>query len=292
VGAEAEGDVRVGAAADVEGVGVVEHLLLAVGGRVEQHDPVALGHVHAGDLRRSRGGAEEVVERRDPADQFLDRSRHQRRIGGHRLPLVGVAGQLERPRAMTVRVVSAPPEMNRPVSCVITSAPWGSRLGLVLPHRSLPAQLTKGLMHPLDVGVERRREEAAFSHVSSHHEPRAGPMKSALILRPGRRLHRVDAGRPGPSRSGRRGHVESGRSLLWTRGCGMTVGDLGTDLRVIDADSHMTERHDLFTERAPKGWGGPRPPRRAHRRPGQRPGHVGRRRHHLRQGRLRGHHRP
>ena len=24
-------------------------------------------------------------------------------------------------------------------------------------------------------------------------------------------------------------------------------------LRVVDADSHMTERHDLFTERAPKG---------------------------------------
>ena len=26
------------------------------------------------------------------------------------------------------------------------------------------------------------------------------------------------------------------------------------DIRVIDADSHMTERHDLFTERAPKGY--------------------------------------
>ena len=26
------------------------------------------------------------------------------------------------------------------------------------------------------------------------------------------------------------------------------------DVRVIDADTHMTERHDLFTERAPKGW--------------------------------------
>ena len=24
-------------------------------------------------------------------------------------------------------------------------------------------------------------------------------------------------------------------------------------LRVVDTDSHMTERHDLFTERAPKG---------------------------------------
>ncbi len=29
---------------------------------------------------------------------------------------------------------------------------------------------------------------------------------------------------------------------------------LADDLRVIDTDSHMTERHDLFTERAPKGY--------------------------------------
>ncbi|SEP10372.1 amidohydrolase family protein [Trujillonella endophytica] len=30
--------------------------------------------------------------------------------------------------------------------------------------------------------------------------------------------------------------------------------ELVADLRVIDADTHMTERHDLFTERAPKGY--------------------------------------
>ena len=30
--------------------------------------------------------------------------------------------------------------------------------------------------------------------------------------------------------------------------------DLAGGLRVVDADSHMTERHDLFTERAPKGY--------------------------------------
>ena len=33
---------------------------------------------------------------------------------------------------------------------------------------------------------------------------------------------------------------------------------MGTELldgiRIIDADTHMTERHDLFTERAPKGF--------------------------------------
>jgi predicted TIM-barrel fold metal-dependent hydrolase len=32
------------------------------------------------------------------------------------------------------------------------------------------------------------------------------------------------------------------------------VAKLADGLRVIDADSHMTERHDLFTERAPKGY--------------------------------------
>ena len=29
---------------------------------------------------------------------------------------------------------------------------------------------------------------------------------------------------------------------------------LAESIRVVDADSHMTERHDLFTERAPKGF--------------------------------------
>ncbi len=32
------------------------------------------------------------------------------------------------------------------------------------------------------------------------------------------------------------------------------MAELVADLRVIDADAHMTERHDLFTERAPKGY--------------------------------------
>ena len=32
------------------------------------------------------------------------------------------------------------------------------------------------------------------------------------------------------------------------------MGELVSDMRVIDVDAHMTERHDLFTERAPKGY--------------------------------------
>ena len=29
---------------------------------------------------------------------------------------------------------------------------------------------------------------------------------------------------------------------------------LAEGIRIVDADAHMTERHDLFTERAPKGY--------------------------------------
>ena len=35
---------------------------------------------------------------------------------------------------------------------------------------------------------------------------------------------------------------------------GTRMLQLAENLRVVDADSHMTERHDLFTERAPKGY--------------------------------------
>ena len=63
---------------------------------------------------------------------------------------------------------------------------------------------------------------------------------------------------------------------------------LAEDLRVIDADSHMTERHDLFTERAPKGYEDKVP----HVERGRRSGHVGHRGQDVRQGRIRRHHRP
>ena len=32
------------------------------------------------------------------------------------------------------------------------------------------------------------------------------------------------------------------------------MAKLAEGIRIVDADSHMTERHDLFTERAPKGF--------------------------------------
>ena len=63
---------------------------------------------------------------------------------------------------------------------------------------------------------------------------------------------------------------------------------LAEGLRVVDADSHMTERHDLFTERAPKGYEDRVP--HVERIDGE--DDVGHRRQDLRQGRLRRHHRP
>ena len=63
------------------------------------------------------------------------------------------------------------------------------------------------------------------------------------------------------------------------------------DVKVIDADTHMTERHDLWTSRAPAALQGPRAARRARRRQargcvdgdGPRPRRRGRRRRQARQ---------
>ena len=65
--AAAEGHVVVGRAADVEGVRVLEHLLVAVGGGVVHDDLVALLDRHAADLGVACGGAPEVVDRRCPS---------------------------------------------------------------------------------------------------------------------------------------------------------------------------------------------------------------------------------
>ena len=58
--------------------------------------------------------------------------------------------------------------------------------------------------------------------------------------------------------------------------------ELAESIRVVDADAHMTERHDLFTERAPKGYEDKVP----HVEDDRRRRHVGRRRPHVRQGGL------
>jgi hypothetical protein len=65
----AETNVRVGVPADVEGLGVVEHARVAVGGAVEQHDLVALVEVVARECQRPGGRApHERDGRRRPHD--------------------------------------------------------------------------------------------------------------------------------------------------------------------------------------------------------------------------------
>ena len=98
VGALPEGQVRVRVAPDVEGERVVEHVLVAVGARVGEHHPVALGHRLVADVVVAGDLPEHVVERRDPADDLLDEPGDERRVGGGRLPLVGVLGEDGQPR--------------------------------------------------------------------------------------------------------------------------------------------------------------------------------------------------
>src|SRR3546814_17000255 len=71
--APAEGDVVVGGAADVEGVRVVEDVLVAVGGGVVEDDLVAGGDRHAPQLGGARGGATGVVHRAAPAEHLVAR---------------------------------------------------------------------------------------------------------------------------------------------------------------------------------------------------------------------------
>src|SRR3546814_6904263 len=69
VGAAPEAEQLVGVgAADVEGVGVDEHVLIAVGRRVRQQHPPALGDLDATDHLVLGGPAQEVAHRRGVAD--------------------------------------------------------------------------------------------------------------------------------------------------------------------------------------------------------------------------------
>ena len=62
VGAEAERHVLVGRAGDVEAERIVEHVLVAVGRRVEEHQLVALVDRLAAQLDVARRGAHHVLD--------------------------------------------------------------------------------------------------------------------------------------------------------------------------------------------------------------------------------------
>ena len=73
----AERQVLVRVAADVELVGVGEHLFVAVARDVGQVDGFALGDLHAAHLGVLLRGAHELLDRHHPADHLLDRRGQQ-----------------------------------------------------------------------------------------------------------------------------------------------------------------------------------------------------------------------
>ena len=89
----AEGEVVVGLAADVELVGVVEDVLVAVGGGVPEHDGLALADGLAAQLYVLDGGALELDHDGGPAQDFLDGGGHQLGVRDEVFELVGVVEQ-------------------------------------------------------------------------------------------------------------------------------------------------------------------------------------------------------
>ena len=90
---DAERQVRVRRAADVELLRIVEHVFVAVRGRVDHHDLVARRDRRVAELGVGGRRAPEVVQRVLVAQDLLDRARHERGIGPQVGELVGMVEQ-------------------------------------------------------------------------------------------------------------------------------------------------------------------------------------------------------
>ena len=88
--AHAEAEVRVRVAVDAEHVGVREHVLVAVGRRVEERHRVSGADPAAAQLVVLRRGAREVVDGRGPAHDLVGRGADQRGVAPELLELGGV----------------------------------------------------------------------------------------------------------------------------------------------------------------------------------------------------------
>src|SRR3546814_6817499 len=73
--AEAEGDLLIPFAVGVEDEGVAEHIFVAVGRNIVQHQPVALADRLAADFDVFPRAAHEMLHGRRPANRLLDQSR-------------------------------------------------------------------------------------------------------------------------------------------------------------------------------------------------------------------------
>ena len=97
MGADAERQVRVGVPGDVEGLRVVEDLVVAVGRRVDHRHLVARRDRLARHLGVDHRGAPEIVQRVGPAQHFLDHCRYRIRVPAHRRHLLRMLQQGEQP---------------------------------------------------------------------------------------------------------------------------------------------------------------------------------------------------
>src|SRR5450631_744868 len=97
--AEAEREMRVRAAIDSELERVVEHLLVAVRRREVQRNLLARVDRGPPHLAILGGGAREVADRADPAQDLLHRIREQLRTFSQLLPLAAVLGEGEQASA-------------------------------------------------------------------------------------------------------------------------------------------------------------------------------------------------
>ena len=210
--AEAERDVLVRAALDVEAVRVVELRLVAVGRLVEQHALLALVQLLAHELGVVRDRAAHVLDRADPAQHLLDRDRDlapDRRRGS--LPLVGVQQQLLHAAADDVAggLVAADEDQQRLVQDVV-----GRRGGRRRPRRARARSSGRRSGRP---GAARPRA-CRTSVYSVHGVHRADELllgrAAALRARPCRRTSA--AGRRGP-RARRRACRRSGPSAAARR---------------------------------------------------------------------------
>src|SRR5690606_6381299 len=86
VGAEAEREVAVRLARDVEAVRVGELLGIAVGGAEREDHRLALPHLLAAELDVRLGELEQELDRRVVAEQLLDRALHQAGVLAEALP--------------------------------------------------------------------------------------------------------------------------------------------------------------------------------------------------------------
>ncbi len=91
--ADAEGEVVVGVAGDVEGIGVCEVVFVAVDGGVPHDDAVAFGNGLAVDLCVGGGDAGHVGDGGGPAEDFFDGAIDEVWVIAEELPLFGVFGE-------------------------------------------------------------------------------------------------------------------------------------------------------------------------------------------------------